>query len=63
MEISEGFSSFSTWREEHDEYLVKETTSVLTLSEERVGSGGDEIDSTNLTSLSKGRAGSTINEF
>ena len=40
--------------------MVKETTSVLTLSDERVGSGGNDIDST--TSLSKGRVGSIIDE-
>ena len=51
---SVGFGSFSTGREEQDEYFVKETTSVLTLSDERVGMGGDDIDSTTLTSLSKG---------
>ena len=56
MKTLAGFSSFSTIREEQDEDLVKATTSILTLSDERVGSGGDDIDST--TSLSEGRVGS-----
>ena len=39
--------------------MVKETTSVLTLSDERVGSGGDDINLTTLTSLFEVRVGST----
>ena len=62
MKTSAGFSLFSTRREEQDEYLVKETTLVLTLSDKRVGSGGDDIDSTPSTSLFKGRVGSTTDE-
>ena len=62
IKTSAGFSSFSTGREEQDEDLVKATTSVLTLSNERVGSDGDDIDSTTLTSLSKRRVGSTRGE-
>ena len=57
MKNSAGFGSFSIGREEQDEDLVKATTLVLTLSDERVGSGGDDIDSTTLTSLSKVRVG------
>ena len=56
---SAGFSSFSTRREEHDEYFVKATTSVLTLSDERVGSGEDDVDLITSTSLFKRRVGST----
>ena len=62
MKTSAGFSSFSTRREEQDEYLVKETTSVLTLFDERVGSGGDDIELNTLTSIFKGRVVSTMNE-
>ena len=47
------FSSFSTVREEQDKDLVKATTSILTLSDEIVGLGGADIESTTLTSLSK----------
>ena len=39
--------------------MVNKNTSVLTLSDERVGSGGDDIESTTLTSLLKGRVGGT----
>ena len=38
------------------------TTSVLTLSDERVGSGGDDIKLTTLASLFKGRMGSIMDE-
>ena len=60
MKTSAGFSSFSTGREEQDEDFIKETTSVLTLFDERVRSGGNDIKST--ISLSKGRVGSIIDE-
>ena len=50
----------STGREEQDKDLVKVTTSVLTLFDERAGSGGNDIDST--TSLSEGRMGSITDE-
>ena len=46
MKNSAGFSSLSIVIEEQDEYLVKVTTSVLTLSHERVGSSGVDIDLT-----------------
>ena len=57
---SAGFSSLLSRREGKDEYYTKVTTSILTLSDERVGSGGDDIESTTLTSLSKGRVGRNI---
>ena len=60
MKTSVGLGSLSTGREEQDEYLVKETTSVLTLSNERVVLGGNDIDST--TSLFEGRVGSIIDK-
>ena len=53
MKTSTGFSSLSARREGKDEYYVEATTLVSTLSDERVGSGGDDIDSTTLTLLSK----------
>jgi len=56
---SVGFSSFSTRREEQDEDLVKVTTSFLELLNERVGSCRHDVESTTLTSLFKGRVGST----
>ena len=62
MKTLAGFGSFSIVREEQDEFLFKETTSILTLSDERVGLGGNDTDSTTLTSLSKGRVGSTTDE-
>ena len=62
MKTSIGYSSFSTIREEQDADLVKVTTSVLTFSNEKVGSGGDDINSTTLTSLFKGRLGSTMDQ-
>ena len=55
-----GFGSFSIVREEQDKDLVKETTSVLTLFDEIVGLGGNDINST--TSLFEGRVGSVIGE-
>ena len=58
----DSLSSFSIGREEQDEDLVRETTSVLTLSDERVGLGGYDVDLTTLTSLSKGRVGSTTDK-
>ena len=42
------FNSLLTRREGQDEDCIK-VTSVLTLSDERVGSGRDDIDSTTLT--------------
>ena len=51
---SAGFSSLSTRRKGQDRDYVKVTTLVLTLSDERFGSGGYDIESTTLTSLSKG---------
>ena len=54
---SAGFSSLSTGR--WYEYCVKVTNSVLTLLDERVGLGGDDIHSTILISLFKGRVGWT----
>ena len=59
IKTSAGLSSFSTRREEQDEYLVKVTTLGLTLYDERVGFSGDDIDSTTLTSIFKGRVGAT----
>ena len=46
-------------REGEDKDCVEGTTSVSTLSNKILGSGGDDLDSTTLTSLSKGRVGST----
>ena len=60
MKTSVGFGSLSTRR--WDEDCVKVTTSVLTLSDERVGLGGNDTESTTLTSLCKGRVGSTIDK-
>ena len=59
MKTLAGWFSLLIKREGQDEYYVRETTSISTLSGERVGSGGDDIDLTILTSLSKGTLGST----
>ena len=49
MKTSAGWFSPSIRREGEDEDCVEMTTSVLTLSDERVGLGGDEIDHFNFT--------------
>ena len=59
MKISTRWFSLSSGREGEDEDSIEGTTSVSTLSDERVGSSGDHFDSATLTSLSKGRVGST----
>ena len=59
MKTSDGWFSLSIRREGQYKDYVKGTTSVSTLSYEIVGFGGDDIDSTTLTSLSKGRVGQT----
>ena len=60
MKNSAGWFSLLIRREGQDEDCVEVTTSILTLSNERVGSCGYDIDSTTLTSLSKGRVEQTI---
>ena len=62
MKTSVGWFSLSIRREGQDEDYVKGTTSVSTLSYEIVGFGGDDIDSTTLTSVFKGRVGSITDE-
>ena len=56
---SAGWFSLSTGREGEDEDCVEETTLVSTLSDERVGLGGNDTNSTTLASLSKRRVEST----
>ena len=56
-ETSAGFNSLLSRREGQDKYYVNVNNLVLSLFDERVGSGGDDIESTALNSLSIGRVG------
>ena len=62
MKTSAGWFSILIKREGKDEDYVEGNTSLSTLSDERVGLGGDDIDSTTWTSLFKGRMGLTTDE-